>query len=215
LHADQAEKKKSKIYTKTGDYGETSLLGGLRTSKDSLRVEAYGCIDELDSFVGVCIVKNQETDIKSHLIEVQKDLLTIGANLAYPTDLSQASIVNGQAASNFIPHITDDMVRKLEIWIDSYESELPPLKNFIISGEGTEASALLHVARTIARRAERRIVTLKKHEEVHKNILRYLNRLSDYFFTASRLTSKRTGRADLKWQHEDDLGKYLNDRGKK
>ena len=201
-----------KIYTKTGDSGDTSLCGGMRTSKDSLRVESYGTIDELDSFIGLAIVKMTEEDIAKHLIEIQKDLLTLGANLAYPESLDQSSI-SGDSFASKIPRITKENIRKLEIWIDEYHTELPPLKHFIISGGGNECSALLHTARAIARRAERRIVTLKKNEEVDSNVLKYVNRLSDYLFTAGRVMSKRLGNKDMKWYPKTNrLDKYISEK---
>ena len=189
---------KRKIYTRTGDHGETSLCNGSRTSKDSLRVETYGSIDELNSFLGLCIVKLQHKDIKEHLIGIQHDLLSVGANLAYPADLTQ-SLIEGSTVAGKIPRITEEKIVQLEKWMDLYDEELPVLKNFIMSGGGTETSALLHVARTVCRRAERQITSLKKTEEVHKNVLKYMNRLSDYLFITARLTSQRDGQGDLKW----------------
>jgi len=187
-----------KIYTRTGDNGETSLCNGSRTSKDSLRVEAYGSIDELNSFLGLCIVKLKHKDIREHLMSIQHDLLSVGANLAYPGDLTQ-SVIKGSAVAKKIPRITDENIIQLEKWMDFYDKELPELNNFIMSGGSTETSALLHVARTVCRRAERQIIKLKKDEEVHKNVLKYMNRLSDYLFVAARLTSQRDGQGDLKW----------------
>ncbi len=202
------EKQKTlKIYTRTGDSGETSLCNGTRTFKDSLRVESYGSIDELNSFIGLCIIKLDQPDIKYHLTEIQKDLFCIGSNLAFPLSLSQSQINNiGNENSSMenqkkpqIPIIKEEMVKRLENWIDKYDKELPVLKNFILSG-GNEASSLLHTARAVCRRAERRIVSLKRHEEIDKNILKYINRLSDYLFTAARLASHRKGKEDIKWK---------------
>jgi len=191
---------RAKIYTKTGDLGETLLCDGSKTSKDSQRVDAYGTIDELNSFVGLAIVKNEYEDLKNHLMEVQKDLHAIGSNLAFPADLSQASI-KGPSISSKIPRITEETIARLEKWIDDYDNELPELKRFILCG-GSETSALLHVARTVCRRAERKIVSLKKHEEVNKNLLRYINRLSAYFFMAARVSSHRAGKSDIEWRPE-------------
>ncbi len=188
---------KIKIYTKNGDYGETSLCDGSKTPKDSLRVEAYGSVDELNSMIGLCIVKCEYDDIKDHLMDIQKELHSIGANLAFPADLSQSSI-KGPSLTQKIPRITEETIQKIEKLIDLYEEELPVLKNFILCG-GNESSALIHVARTVCRRAERRIVTLKNHEEMNKNIIKYMNRLSDYLFTAARLVSKRAGKQDIGW----------------
>ena len=193
---------KIKIYTKNGDYGETSLCDGSKISKDSLRVEAYGSVDEINSLIGLCIVKISEQDIKEHLKVIQKDLHSIGANLAYPADLSQ-SIIRGQDISDKIPRITEETIAKLETWIDKFDAELPPLKYFVLAG-GTESSALLHLSRTVCRRAERQIVKLRKNEEVNKNIIKYMNRLSDYLFTAARLATKREGKKDILWIPEKE-----------
>ncbi len=202
----------SRIYTKTGDKGETSLCNGSRESKDSKRVEAYGTVDEINSFIGLVIVKldHRHKDIKEHLIQVQNDLLAIGANLAYPEDLNQSSL-EGKNIAKKIPRITEEMIKRLEEWINSYDEELPELNSFILSGGGTQPSALLHVCRTINRRAERKVVSLKKDEEVTDNVLKYLNRLSDYLFMAGRLASQRQGQGDLKWTPK--LDKYIE--GKK
>jgi cob(I)alamin adenosyltransferase len=189
--------KKLRIYTRTGDLGETSLVGGKRTAKDSLRVSAYGSIDELNAFIGLCVVKMAEIDLKNHLLRIQNDLHVIGANLAYPGNLTQAAI-GGESIAARIPRITEESISCLESWIDQYDEELPPLRNFILCG-GTEESALLHVARTVCRRAERVLVELKRTEEIDRNIIRYSNRLSDYLMTAARLATKRAGKEDIKW----------------
>ena len=186
-----------KIYTKLGDFGETSLCDGSRTGKDSARVEAYGSVDEVNSFIGLCIATSDDNEIKDELMNIQRDLHSIGSNLAYPADLTQ-SIIDGKSIAAKIPKITDEAVEKLEKWIDKYDLELPKLKYFILAG-GTELSALLHVARTVCRRAEREIVRLKHHEEINKNVLRYVNRLSDYLFTVARIASHRKGKDDIKW----------------
>lgn len=196
--ASNKELRKIKIYTKTGDGGETSLCNGSRTSKDSVRVEAYGSVDELNSNIGVCVVKMEYDDIKEHLIDIQNNLFAVGSNLAYPSNLDQSSI-SGQSIADMIPRIKEESIIKLEKWIDSYETELHPLKNFILCG-GTESSAFLHVARSVCRRAERRVVSLKMHEEIDKHVLKYINRLSDYLFTAARLVSHRAGKKDIVWK---------------
>lgn len=194
------EEKNFKIYTRNGDTGETSLCNGFKTSKDSIRVEAYGSIDELNSFIGLCVVKSNEADVKFHLVEIQKELHAISANLALPNVLSQSSIGSSKIQSK-IPLITEEKIFELEKLIDKYDKELPSLDKFILCG-GIEVSALLHVARTVCRRAERRIVTLKKHEEIDKHVLKYVNRLSDYLFTAARLVTHRSGKEDIKWTAE-------------
>lgn len=185
-----------KIYTRKGDSGETSLCNGSRTFKDSLRVEAYGSVDEVNSYIGLCIVKLNQADVKHHLTKIQKDLFVLGSNLALPGVLNQEHI-NGTSSKN-VPQITKEMIKNLENWIDKYDKELPPLHKFILSG-GTEVAALLHMARTVCRKAERRVVSLKRHEEINKNVLIYMNRLSDYLFTAARLVSHRVGKEDMKW----------------
>ena len=190
-----------KIYTRTGDTGETSLCNGSRTFKDSLRVEAYGSIDEVNSYIGLCAIKLVLPDIKHHLQQIQNDLFAIGSNLALPGVLNQTEIGTEKSKIEaMIPKITDDMIKQLENWIDKYDKELPKLTSFIVSG-GTEESALLHVARSICRKAERRIVSLKRQEEIDKNVLKYINRLSDYLFTAARLITHRAGKEDHKWKH--------------
>jgi cob(I)alamin adenosyltransferase len=191
------DQKHAKIYTKEGDAGETYLFNGYRTTKDSVRVEAYGSVDELNSVIGLCIVKTDEHDIKFNLLEVQKTLHSIGANLAMPNVLSQVSITEMSRAAR-IPKITEEKTRELEALIDKYDRLLPVLDKFILCG-GSEPSALLHMARTVCRKAERRIVALKHHEEIDKNILKYINRLSDFLFTAARVVSHRAGKEDIKW----------------
>jgi len=189
-----------KVYTRRGDHGETSLCDGSRTSKDSERVEAFGSLDELNSYLGLCIVKLEHKDIKEHLMQIQKEVHGISANIAFPANLSQ-SIIKGQSIADQIPRMSDYKIKKLEDWIDIYENELPELKHFILAG-GNEGSAYLHIARTVCRRAERQVVRLKQNEEIDKNLLIYLNRLSDYLFTAARLVSHRAGRDDVKWRSE-------------
>lgn len=196
----------AKIYTRKGDEGQTSLCGGSKTGKDALRVDAYGTVDELMSFIGLCIVKLEQEEVKDHLLIIQNDLHIVGSNLAYPENLSQSQI-DGQSIAFKIPHVTEQMITRLENWIDSYEDELPELINFIISGT-TELSALLHIARNVCRRTERIIVKLKAEEELDKNVMKYVNRLSDYLFTAARLVSKREGREDIKWIPKTTLDEW-------
>jgi cob(I)alamin adenosyltransferase len=187
-----------KIYTRTGDAGETSLCNGSRTFKDSLRVEAYGAVDETSSYIGLAVVKTDQQDLKYHLMQIQKDLFAVGSNLAMPSVIAQAKIGEKSDLQNKIPIITDERIKKLETWIDKYTNELPQLKKFILSG-GTVVSSDLQVARSICRKAERRIVSLKRSEEIDKNVLKYMNRLSDYLFTAARLATHRHGKEDIKW----------------
>lgn len=178
-----------KIYTKTGDQGETSLIYGKRTGKDDLRVETYGTVDELNSAIGLAIaVLNSDSarraeDLTRYLTRVQRDLFDIGRDLATPPE----------RAGEF--HVTADRVALLERIIDQVDSELPPLKKFVLPG-GTMASAVLHQARTVARRAERLCVTLLKQQETNAEARRYLNRLSDLLFVFARAVNHRAGVAE-------------------
>ena len=191
-----------KIYTKTGDGGETSLCNGSRTFKDSLRVEAYGSVDEVNSCIGLCVVKTLQNDIKYQLMEIQKELFAVGSNLALPMSRSQEQIGDVKSRiEEMVPKVTEEKIKDLEIWIDKYDLELPTLNKFILAG-GTEVSALLHIARTTCRKSERRIVSLMRHEEIDKNIVKYMNRLSDYLFTVARVESHREGKEDHKWISE-------------
>lgn len=174
-----------KIYTRTGDRGETSLFGGARVPKNDPRIEAYGTIDELNSHLGVVLAM----DADAQLLEVQRDLFEIGAHLASPG----TSRFTGVEASR---------IEELERGIDAMEAELAPLKSFILPG-GTAAAAQLHVARTVCRRAERLIVTLitALHDEdpATQSSIAYLNRLSDYLFVAARYANRKRGVEDVPW----------------
>lgn len=164
-----------RIYTKTGDGGQTSVIGG-RVRKDDARVEAYGTIDELNSFVGHAAALLQDDrfkDLREQLAVVGQELFDCGSDLAYTSKAQQ-------------PYKTHSaMTDRLESWIDKLEDRNPPLERFILPG-GSPPAALLHVCRTVCRRAERRVVTLTDESEVNPEVLRYLNRLSDYFFSAAR-----------------------------
>ncbi len=177
-----------KIYTKTGDTGETSLFGGKRVSKDDLRIESYGTIDELNSQLGLLITMIQDEQVKDLLFEIQHRLFDIGSVLAVdPTsDIS-------------LPGVRDEDIYKLEHGIDAYNLELEPLRSFILPG-GNEANAHAHICRTICRRAERRVISLAKAESVDQNLIKYLNRLSDYFFVLARLLSHQARSVEIKWQ---------------
>ncbi len=188
-----------KIYTKTGDKGETSLFGGKRVSKASLRVEAYGTVDELNSAIGVAIAqfsifnfqfsnKSQITNLKRQLIEIQNDLLEIGSALASPGIKNQESRIKNLGKR----------VEELERLIDEMTKELPELRNFILPGGGVVGSHI-HFARTICRRAERRIVELSKKEQVDKGILIYFNRLSDLLFTMARFVNHKEKQKEVIW----------------
>ena len=181
-----------KIYTRTGDSGMTGLFGGQRVSKDSLRVEAYGEVDEANAVIGVVRAALAVDDpLQAHLNHVQGDLLVVGADLATPE-------VEGKKASTYVPRMQEANWRQLEAWIDEADGQLEPLKSFILPG-GTPAAAALHVARTVCRRAERRVVTLSHAEDISIDISIYLNRLSDLLFTWARLVNARAGIADTPW----------------
>ncbi len=180
-----------KIYTKTGDAGETGLFGGGRVAKDHPRVEAYGDIDELNAMLGMVRALEPMPRVDEVLVPVQRDLFSIGALLATPDrDKMHASLIKAR--------LDDGRIRELEVAIDNCESELEPLRNFIIPG-GTSKAASLHVARTICRRAERRVVSLCTSEEVPEILLVYLNRLSDLLFTLARVANRRAGAGEVSW----------------
>ncbi|HLE24014.1 MAG TPA: cob(I)yrinic acid a,c-diamide adenosyltransferase [Thermodesulfobacteriota bacterium] len=171
-----AKKRITKVYTRTGDKGQTSLVGGKRVSKSSARVEAYGDIDELNSVLGIVRVEAQDNEINEITREIQNDLFIIGADLASPSDIQ-------------VPRISKESIKGLEKIIDKFLQELEPLKEFILpSGRG--GGPYLHLARTVSRRAERRIVRLIEEEQVNENILAYVNRLSDLLFVMARIENK-------------------------
>lgn len=177
-----------KIYTKTGDGGETGLFGGARVSKADPRVEAYGDVDELNAQIGVARAGGLDGDIDELLATIQAKLFDVGAELA---------AAPGSKASS-MPRVSDADVVVLESGIDRFEEELAPLENFILPG-GTAAAAWLHVGRTVARRAERRVVALASQTEVRDVIVHYLNRLSDLLFVLARVANRRAGVADVPW----------------
>lgn len=177
-----------KIYTKTGDTGETSLFGGKRVSKDDLRIEAYGTIDELNSQLGLLITHIKDNNIQALLLKIQHRLFDIGSVLA----VDPASGIE-------LPGIELSDIEALENAIDNYNQELNPLKSFILPG-GSAANAMAHICRTVCRRAERRVISLSKEAELDIHIIKYLNRLSDYFFVLSRLISHVEGAEEIKWQ---------------
>ena len=177
-----------KIYTKTGDRGETALFGGARVSKADPRVEAYGEVDELNAFVGVARAHGLDPDMDELLASVQSTLFDVGAELA----AAPGSKTSG------MPRVADAQVEVLERAIDRFEEELAPLKSFILPG-GTAAAAALHVARTVTRRAERRVVALGGEPAPREVIVRFLNRLSDLLFVLARVANARAGVADVPW----------------
>ncbi|HET9528901.1 MAG TPA: cob(I)yrinic acid a,c-diamide adenosyltransferase [Blastocatellia bacterium] len=169
----------SRVYTRTGDGGETSLVGGARVSKSSLRVEAYGEVDELNSVLGFCRSLLEDPEIDDVLGLIQNDLFTLGADLASPSDIE-------------VPRISEAFIKTLEGYSDRFLSELEPLKEFILPG-GSQSGASLHLARTVARRAERRVVQLGGAEDINPETIIYLNRLSDLLFILARAANRRAG----------------------
>lgn len=179
-----------KIYTRTGDQGQTGLFGGTRVSKSDARVAAYGDVDELNACLGTVRVQGELADDLAGLLEqLQKDLFAIGARLADP-----AGKVGERVAK---VAVTDADVARLEGWIDRLEAELPPLRRFILPG-GSRAGALLHLSRTVCRRAERTIVSLGM-EHVDDHLLIYVNRLSDLLFVLARAVNHRGGQPETEW----------------
>lgn len=176
-----------KIYTKTGDAGETSLFDNTRVSKADARVDAYGEVDELNACVGIARASGVPADVGGLLDEIQNRLFALGARLADPAAKIAARVTKAT--------ITPEDVAVLERAIDQFETELSPLKAFILPG-GTPAGAALHLARTVCRRAERRAVTLDGVEPI---LITYLNRLSDFLFVAARLVNHRAGVAETEW----------------
>lgn len=178
-----------KIYTRTGDAGETSLFDNTRVSKADARVDAYGEVDELNAAVGVAIAAGPGDDIAAELQSIQRDLFALGARLADPS-WRIAGRVNKAV-------ITNDQVERLERAIDRLEGEVTPLRRFILPG-GTSAGAILHLARTVCRRAERRVVGLGPNA-VEPPVIVYLNRLSDLLFVMARVANRRAGVPDIEW----------------
>jgi cob(I)alamin adenosyltransferase len=178
-----------KIYTRTGDLGETSLLGGARVPKDHLRVAACGDVDETNAGLGA-IRALAERPLGNLLAALQKDLFAIGAQLADPS--------HEVAAKRVKAAVTAAHVRRLERAIDAREKRLPPLRWFVLPG-GTPAAALLHQARTVCRRAERSVVTLAREADVDPRIVVYLNRLSDLLFVLARFENHRAGIGEDRW----------------
>lgn len=176
-----------KIYTKTGDSGMTGLFGGKRISKDDARIEAYGTLDELNSFLGFLNIGFSENKYNTVLFDVQNRLFDIGSHLA--SDPEKHVLPSG---------ITSEDISELERFMDEMDAELPPLKNFILPG-GHAIVAQAHICRTICRRAERRVVTLQQYSEIDPMIVMYLNRLSDFLFILARFLAKKSGVEELKW----------------
>ncbi|MDO7907392.1 cob(I)yrinic acid a,c-diamide adenosyltransferase [Paenibacillus sp. JX-17] len=176
------------IYTRTGDEGQTSVIGG-RVSKDDIRVEAYGTIDELNSFVGQAISLSEGelfNDLREELTQIQHELFDCGSDLAF-VKLGEGDY-----------KVKAERVDQLEQWIDLHQAENPELERFILPG-GSLLASTLHVCRTVCRRAERRTVTLAAHTEINPDVRRYLNRLSDYFFAVARTANVRQQIPDIEY----------------
>ena len=183
-----------KLYTKTGDKGHTSLLGGKKVAKSDLRIEAYGNVDELNSFIGHLKDHEEvENRLKQQLYWIQEHLFTIGSILATEEDFKGFEL----------PKITDTEVTQLEVWIDKFDKEVPPLKNFILPG-GHPAVSLVHICRTVCRRTERSIISLAHDAEVDQVILQFMNRLSDYLFIFARVLSKLLNAPEVPWSPNKD-----------
>jgi cob(I)alamin adenosyltransferase len=180
-----------RVYTRTGDAGETGLLGEARVRKSDLRIEVIGSLDELNASLGLAVAVVADPSVRERLVDVQRDLFSIGAELA---DVRPA----GDHAAGRTARLTAEAVTRLEATIDAAESELPRLTRFILPGGG-EAGARLHLARSVSRRAERRVVALAGKEPVPPVILAYLNRLSDLLFVMARLANCRAGVGEHQW----------------
>ena len=181
---------KSSVYTRTGDGFNTTIIGGDRIPKYSLRLEAYGTVDELSSFIGNLVADDSVIDQQRiQLIKVQNMLFNIGGYLATPPSIRNKEV----------PGLSQTNISEMEEWIDNMDEQLPKLNNFIIPG-GCEASAKANMARTVCRRAERRVIQLASQEELNILVIAYLNRLSDYLFVIGRYLNKFANYQELYWQ---------------
>ncbi len=176
-----AKKRITKVYTKTGDKGKTSLVDGSRVSKSALRVGVYGDVDELNSVIGIAIGNVKDGPLRKILKSLQNDLFILGSDLATPSDFAGS-----------VPRITKQMVERIEGHIDQFHAEVGDLKEFILPA-GKKGAPYIHLARTVCRRAERELVKLSEQEEVNPLGINYLNRLSDLLFMMARVENKRTG----------------------
>lgn len=181
-----------RIYTRTGDKGKTSLVGGLRVSKDALRIEAYGTVDELNALLGIAAASSREKTLRKILTRLQNELFIVGADLATPDAREERR--------HRVPRIGASHAKALESIIDSLDSKLPPLSYFILPG-GDRLAAELHLARAVCRRAERVAVRLSRSEEVNPHIVGYLNRLSDLLFVLARWVNCKRRRREVRWRN--------------
>ncbi len=188
----------SKIYTRTGDKGTTGLGDGTRVNKDNERVEAYGDVDELNSTIGLLLTYELPQNIYDKLTSIQHHLFDLGGELSIPGHVV----------------ITHDHVSELEVFLDTLNAELQPLKEFILPG-GTSAAAVCHIARCVCRRAERKTVTLQNTETVNNASVAYLNRLSDLLFVIARYLNKMASKSDILWNHDrNKISQSGNENGK-
>ena len=179
-----------KINTKTGDDGTTGLFNGVRVSKNSLRVNTYGTVDETNSILGLVMSFDLPDDMRNDIKTIQELLFQLGSDLATPNVPPPRFKIN---------RISEEPIKWLESKIDEYDLELPDLKSFILPG-GSKSASFLHTARTVCRRAERLAVELESQEEINPNVVMLLNRLSDYFFTAARYCNHLNKIDDIKWE---------------
>ncbi len=177
-----------KLYTRTGDAGQTSLFDGTRVSKGDARVDAYGEVDELNAWLGVVRASGLDADLDAEVLQLQRDLFALGARLADPAEKIADRVTKAA--------LDEGAVERLERLIDRLDAEVPPLRRFILAG-GSPGGAALHVARTVCRRAERRIVALTP--PVDAVLLRYVNRLSDLLFALARAANHRAGHPETEW----------------
>jgi cob(I)alamin adenosyltransferase len=178
-----------KIYTRTGDRGETGLFDGTRVSKSDPRVDAYGEVDEANAWLGIVLAAGLDAEMARMVETIQRDLFAVGARLADPSQRIAGRVTKAA--------VRPDAIAQLEQWIDSFEAQLPPLRRFILAG-GSPAGAALHVARTVCRRAERRVVSLGE-DAVEPEVVAYLNRLSDLLFVMARAANHRAGATESEW----------------
>ena len=176
-----------KIYTKTGDDGNTGLQGNFRIAKSHPRIMAYGTVDEANAAIGIVLTNSLDDDVSQLLSQIQNDLFLLGSDLS------------NQNLNDLKNRVSLDMIEKLEGSIDKFESELPTITNFILPG-GNVAAAQIHQVRTIVRRAETLVVKLSDKDEINSNSIKYLNRLSDLMFVMGRLINKRNGVEDIIWK---------------
>jgi cob(I)alamin adenosyltransferase len=182
-----------KIYTRTGDEGETSLFAGGRVPKNHLRLHTYGTVDELNSVIGLARAFDIDDGLNDMLGQVQQELFHVGSDLATPLE----------ADVEWVVRVKEEQVSRLESEIDQLSEELEPLKNFILPG-GTQAAATLHQARTVCRRAERWLAALNEEESINPAALQYMNRLSDWLFVIARAANQRAGVDDVIWNRPQD-----------